>query len=175
MPCQGVTSLGWFAFGVPSQTPHYLAMHSSHPSALNHLIFLHPISLICALQLPQPAERSLFLQDSGFHCWSAHSKAKRVFGNLHPHLTPFITYSPSLVVPSGKTQISSSSSRTWKECFYPFKSSLLEACQTSPQLFLIADHPETHYSYWHVGDIQWMPVKQMSMCTGRKCLGEHRF
>lgn len=121
-------------------------------SCLGHLIFLGPIFLICALAVPLTGWKITVLQGSAFHCWAAHSKVRRFFCNLCPGLTPFIIYSLSLLVSSGKTQISLLPHHMLENsCHVPFKSSLLVVQLKFPQLFLVADNNKTYYSYWQIG------------------------
>ena len=104
-----------------------------------HFIFLGPIFLICALAVPLTGRKITVLQGSEFHCRAAHSKVKSFFCNLCPSLTPFIIDSLSLLVPSGKTQISLLLRHTLENSSHgPFKSSHLVVQLKFPQRFLIA-------------------------------------
>lgn len=123
-------------------------------SCPSHFIFLGPIFLIYALAGPLTGRKITISQGSGFHCWSARSKAKRFFCSLCPNLIPFIIYSLSLVVPSGITQISLLPLHTLENSCQSSLNLLLVVRLKFPQLFFIANYPKTHYSCWQIGDIQ---------------------
>lgn len=102
------------------------------------------------------------VQGSGFHCWSAHSKVKRLFYNSCPGLTPSPVLWLALVVPSGKTQISLPLRTLENSCHALSKSCLLEACRRCPQVFLIAEYTPKHTIQLLVGRRHSINVSELN-------------